>query len=417
MKRVNPVVTPLFCAAFLLLFLPCLLLAEQLPIKIYTTSNGLVSNKISRIVRDSRGYLWLCTEQGLSRFDGYRFINYTMDEGLPDNEVNDLLETRNGDYWVATGKGLCRFDPSGGDFRAKLKLTDARESKPKPMFAVYRPDGGPRASAIKTIYEDKSGTLWCGTWQGLYQIELTNSEVNFRFVNIGIPIREAKSYVVRTLLEDKKDALWIATDNGLYRLFRDGRVEHFTKRHGLISERLMGIIEDQEGALWVGDRVGGLCQIVSEPDGNRPIVTRYYAGRDGLECSWLSSLFASSDGRFWVGTDCGVSEFLPQKNRFNQRIKTYLGGESLNDPRVWSMAEDISGNLWVGSPGGAIQILRGGLTTYTEADGLDARPVISINESKTGELFVHTRSLQLSRQPSGTRITLRLPIKFSRVTK
>jgi ligand-binding sensor domain-containing protein len=94
MKRVKPVVNQLFCAAMLLLFLPCLIFAEQLPIKIYTTSNGLVSNKISRIVRDSRGFLWFCTEQGLSRFDGYRFTNYTMDEGLPDNEVNDLLKTR-----------------------------------------------------------------------------------------------------------------------------------------------------------------------------------------------------------------------------------------------------------------------------------------------------------------------------------
>jgi hypothetical protein len=76
--------------------------------------------------------------------------------------------------------------------------------------------------------------------------------------------------------------------------------------------------------LWVGDRFGGLCQIVSEPDVNRQIVARYYAGKDGLQCLALNSLFASSDGRLWVGTDCGVSEFLPQENRFNQRIKIYL---------------------------------------------------------------------------------------------
>jgi ligand-binding sensor domain-containing protein/signal transduction histidine kinase len=394
MKRVKPVVNQLFCAAVLLLFLPCLILAEQLPIKIYTTSNGLVSNKISRIVRDSRGYLWFCTQQGLSRFDGYRFTNYTMDEGLPDNEVNDLLETRNGDFWVATGKGLCRFYPSGGVSPAQLRITEGRESRPhaQARFVVYRPGEGRRASAIKTIYEDKSGRLWCGTWQGLYQVELTNQEVNFRLVKLGIPLDEAKSYVVRTPLEDRKGALWIPTDYGLYRLFGDGRVEHFTKRHGLFSDKLMGIIEDQEGKLWVGDRLGGLCQLVSEPDVTRPIVAHYYTSKDGLECLSLTFLFASSDGRLWVGTDCGVSEFLPQKNRFNQRIKTYLGGESLTDPRVWWMAEDSADNLWIGSADGAIQLLRGGLTTYTEADGLDARGVVSINESKTGELFVHTRS-------------------------
>jgi ligand-binding sensor domain-containing protein/two-component sensor histidine kinase len=392
MKRVKPVVNQLFCAAVLLLCLPALLLAEQLPIKIYTTSNGLVSNKISRIVRDSRGYLWFCTEQGLSRFDGYRFTNYTMDEGLPDNEVNDLLETRSGDYWVATGKGLCRFDPSGGASPARDRATDAREKNAKARFVIYRPDGGPRAAAMKTIYEDQSGTLWCGTWQGLYQVEQTDQQVKFHLVDMGISTDEAKSYVVRSLLEDRKGALWMATDNGLYRLFRDRRVEHFSKKHGLLSDKLMGIIEDQEGKLWVGDRSGGLCQLVSEPDVNRHIVARYYASKDGLQCIALNSLFVSSDGRLWVGTDCGVSEFLLQNSRFKQRIKTYLGGESLTDPRVWCLAEDRSGNLWIGSADGAIQILRGGLTTYTEADGLDARVVVSINESKTGELFVHTWS-------------------------
>jgi ligand-binding sensor domain-containing protein len=70
--------------------------ADRLPVKTYTTADGLVSNRISRIVRDSRGYLWFCTENGLSRFDGSRFINYTFEQGLPDDEVNDLLETRGG---------------------------------------------------------------------------------------------------------------------------------------------------------------------------------------------------------------------------------------------------------------------------------------------------------------------------------
>ena len=87
--------------------------AEHLPTRTYTTEDGLIDNRISRIVRDSRGFLWFCTEGGLSRFDGYTFTNYTVKQGLPDNEVNDLLETREGVYWIATGKGLCRFNPHG----------------------------------------------------------------------------------------------------------------------------------------------------------------------------------------------------------------------------------------------------------------------------------------------------------------
>src|ERR1043166_769906 len=87
--------------------------AETLPLKRFTTSDGLAHDHVNRIVRDSRGFLWFCTGEGLSRFDGYQFKNYTRDEGLPHRSVYDLLETPQGDYWVATGDGLVLFNPAG----------------------------------------------------------------------------------------------------------------------------------------------------------------------------------------------------------------------------------------------------------------------------------------------------------------
>jgi len=88
--------------------------AERLPIKTYTTADGLARDHINRIVADSRGFLWFCTSEGLSRFDGYKFTNYGIEQGLPGRQVYDFLEGSNGDYWVATNEGLCRFilDPS-----------------------------------------------------------------------------------------------------------------------------------------------------------------------------------------------------------------------------------------------------------------------------------------------------------------
>ena len=77
--------------------------AERLPVKTYTTTDGLAHNSVERIVRDSRGFLWFCTFEGLSRFDGYAFKTYGIDQGLPSPVVHDLLETRTGEYWVATG--------------------------------------------------------------------------------------------------------------------------------------------------------------------------------------------------------------------------------------------------------------------------------------------------------------------------
>src|ERR1700687_4174162 len=70
--------------------------AEQLPVRTYTTADGLPRDLILRIVRDSHGFLWFCTGDGLSRFNGYEFTNYGVEHGLSNPRVNDLIETRRG---------------------------------------------------------------------------------------------------------------------------------------------------------------------------------------------------------------------------------------------------------------------------------------------------------------------------------
>ena len=67
--------------------------AERLPLKTYTTADGLAHNVINKIVRDSRSFLWFCTFEGLSRFDGYTFTTYGVDAELPSPVINDLLGT------------------------------------------------------------------------------------------------------------------------------------------------------------------------------------------------------------------------------------------------------------------------------------------------------------------------------------
>src|SRR5215831_10439460 len=87
-------------------------LAEQLPIQSYTTAHGLARDYINRIKQDSRGFIWFCTNEGISRFDGYGFTNYGVDDGLPHRIVMDFLETHDGVYLFATyGGGLVEFNP------------------------------------------------------------------------------------------------------------------------------------------------------------------------------------------------------------------------------------------------------------------------------------------------------------------
>src|SRR5204863_4208942 len=119
------------CWAAILLAFAITAHAQQLPIKTYTTVDGLPSNFINRIVKDSRGFLWFCTQEGLARFDGYTFTNFGVDQGLPSPAINDLLETRGGEYWVATAGGLVRFDPRGTPRRGATGHANAA-----PIFRV-----------------------------------------------------------------------------------------------------------------------------------------------------------------------------------------------------------------------------------------------------------------------------------------
>ena len=71
---------------------------EVLPIRSYTTSDGLAADRIDCIVPDSRGFIWFCTPEGLTRFDGYRMVSFGAFDGLPSGAVDSFLETRSGAY-------------------------------------------------------------------------------------------------------------------------------------------------------------------------------------------------------------------------------------------------------------------------------------------------------------------------------
>src|SRR6516225_3702297 len=111
----------------LFLVVPIGAMAERLPIKAYTTVDGLPHNTVMRIVRDSHGFLWFCTLGGLARYDGYTFINYGVEQGLR-GSVTDLLETRRDEYWIATLSGLYRFNPYPSRANAAKQKLDGNNS-------------------------------------------------------------------------------------------------------------------------------------------------------------------------------------------------------------------------------------------------------------------------------------------------
>jgi len=369
-------------------------LAEQLPIKTYTTADGLARNRINRIVQDSHGFLWFCTAEGLSRFDGYKFTNYTTDQGLPSLSINDLLETRGGQYWIASDDGVCRFNPILSA-QAKSNFKDGKPSLRKnaapeteAMFATYRPSDLQKQRVVSVLIEDRAGAIWCGTYGGLCRLEEANSGVRFHFIDLGMPTEIYDDTVVTAIVEDREGILWVGAGSGLYRLRPDGRVSHYTTRNGLPINSVSALLEDRKGRLWVGTK-DGLCQIITESDGE-PIITRVYTTKDGLPLSnRIESLFQSSDGKLWVGVFGGLSMFTGNANQDSQILRSYTSEQGLSDYGILALAEDRDGNLWIGTEsGGAIKLARSGFTSYNEADGLSNTRIASIIEDQAGELCV-----------------------------
>src|SRR6185436_10250336 len=124
---------------------------------------------------------------GLSRFDGYTFTNYTTQQGLPSNWVDALLETRSGVFLVGTEAGICVFDPNGEPL-PKDRVAD--QPNVKRMFVTSRPGADELSAAIKVLYEDSLGNIWCGTKRGLFRVEIADGQAAFNEVSLGIPVNE-----------------------------------------------------------------------------------------------------------------------------------------------------------------------------------------------------------------------------------
>jgi ligand-binding sensor domain-containing protein/signal transduction histidine kinase len=360
--------------------------AERLPIRSYTTADGLAGDRVTRILQDSRGFLWFCTTEGLSRFDGYAFINYGVDQGLPTRHVNDFLESRNGDYWIATDQGLCLFRPNP---RVESDQRSGQQSSSR--FVVYYPGDSLGQLTVNAICEDRAGTIWCGTSAGVYRLDLINGEWSFSFVDVIPRSQIDESLLVKSIIEDSRGTLWITSRSGLFRRWPDGRVEGYALKEGLPVREFSGaLLEDRDGRIWVGSRVG-LYQLIRDPKPSRSVVARVYTAKDGLPYGIATSLFQASDGRLWVGGPFGMSVLLESLDgkKNGRTFQTYTRANGLSDSAAGVMAEDRDRNLWIGTEtGGAMKLAVNGFTTHTEADGLGSTRIQSIFENRVGELCV-----------------------------
>jgi ligand-binding sensor domain-containing protein/signal transduction histidine kinase len=338
--------------------------AAQLPVRTYTTADGLARNTVECIVQDPREFLWFCTSEGLSRFDGYTFTNYGIDHGLPNRAVTSLLVSRRGVYWVGTWAGLFRFDPNS--------------SPPQKFEAVPLGVGG-SALLVYSLAEDRSGSLWAGTNSGLYRLESGEAA----WVAVDAAVLPGGSTRVQVLFVDRRGALWIGVEGGVQIRWPDGRMTSYRDgrlRHGSFA----ALCDDREGRIWASDHKA-LYRLSPGAGPRDPIVSRTYTIKDGLPGNRIEALMESSDGRFWAGGGGGLGLYIPATDTF----ESYTTAQGLSDPGVKSLAEDKEGNLWVGAEAaGVMKIAHSGFTSYTRADGLSNMRIAALFLDRAGEVCV-----------------------------
>jgi len=378
--------------------------AATLPLRSYTTSDGLAHDRVNRIVRDSRGFLWFCTSEGLSRFDGYEFKNYTQDDGLPHRSILDLLETRDGGLWIATGDAVVFFDPLGTS-----KKTVGASSNDKPMFRVFRPADlkiGAANWEVDDLIEDRNGTIWVASVNGLYR--LNRGDGDWELTRVDTEAWGHLSHDFTALLEDRTGAIWIGAERGLYRLRPDGSVECFDR---LLRIGRGSFLEDRQGRIWAGSNGGessGLYQFILDEPKNEARFVRVFDSRDGLSANnWINAIRQTGDGRIFVGVGNGLCEYTPDPQLDAKQF------QKLFEHNIKSLGEDAGGNLWVGTESsGAIRIVRHGFVSYDESDGLRSKLAGSILTGSDGETYVLAGGFTISRF-DGQRFTTVSPLDMA----
>jgi two-component sensor histidine kinase/ligand-binding sensor domain-containing protein len=423
-KRKNSRIIPrilsirnIFLLIFATLNLSASLFAVAHNIKFENVSieQGLSQSTVNCILQDSRGFIWLGTEDGLNKYDGYGFIIYKSDpldsnslsdsyvlavfedksgvlwvgthtgglnkfdrekekftqykndpsnpDSLSSNFVNAIYEDTNGVLWIGTyGGGLCRFD------RDKERIRSYRYDPSDPNSLS--------SSSVNTIYEDRSGVLWIGTTDGLNKLipgAEEGSSPTFLHYKLDTDDFKELSNNIRSIYEDHAGVLWIGTDYGLYRLIPDtkGRSSqsfiHYRNNpvnpRSLSNNNIRSILEDRTRVLWIGTYGGGINRFDREKEQFEHLVNEP-GNPSSLSNNFVNTIYEDRTGILWIGTfGGGIDRFDRDKEKFMHYRSEPNNPNSLNNDTVFSIYEERAGILWIGTYGG-------GLTRFDREKGI-----------------------------------------------
>jgi ligand-binding sensor domain-containing protein/signal transduction histidine kinase/DNA-binding response OmpR family regulator len=356
----------------------------------FSQESGLPNNQIQCIYQDKKGWIWLGTSQGLSRFDGYRFekfINSPNDSAsLSGNLVRAIFEDHRGKLLIGTENGgLSIFDRekerfihpyrNNPEFRSRdVSVNAIAESADGKIYlgtdrnllvidtAGILKTGKPltkqvsenfSGSFIRALQFDNKDNLWIGTNRGLFLYYPENNLIE----QVRIPFFNEQSREVVELYKDSDGLIWIGTySNGLFltdpatRSLRQLRLDPVYER----SETIRAISGGPLGDYWIGTR-GGLY-VYSKTKG----VTGFFKHDDrdikSLANNSVLSLLHDSRGETWIGTRSGLNILAKSKQAFHNYSALPDDNHYLNSRIIYAFWIDEKNKIWIGTEDGGINI-------------------------------------------------------------
>jgi len=352
----------------------------------WTQEQGLPQDTVRAIAQTNDGYLWLGTDEGLVRWDGYEFTTFDKaGSGLPANSIEALAAAPDGSLWIGTNDGLARL--SGGRFRTygtKDGLADNRITR---LFvdgsdvvwvtagaSLSRLESGRFVPAIagaptntRVACEDRHGGLLIAGYAGV--VKAAGGKTTQL-----LPPSALDGNVVTSMISDRGGNVWIGGSQGLIEVTPEGAQRRYGVREGLPNPFVRVLLEDRDGNIWVGGD-GGLVRV----ENGRIAVP------ESREGDIVSSLFEDREGNLWVGSTHGLT-------RLRDDLFTNYGlSEGMPSDQPDAVYQDHAGRIWVGFHDVGLMEFSPERKLFGASDGLPPCEVFAIRETRAGELLVSTR--------------------------
>lgn len=407
----------------------------------YNLAQGLPQASVVAIAQDRAGFLWVGTQDGLARFDGYEFLTFRHDRNDPDslsnNFVNCLAADPRGGLWIGTQVGgLDYYDPANGRFthfrahsgqpgtlasdnvtalamdargRLWIATLGARLQWIDPGSAtIHDAPLGQHAAlgSVHTLLPMPDGGLLVGTTSGLWRVDNQG-----KTIQLWGGDQHATPLDVYALTPAADGDIWAGTRNdGLYQLAADGAVKQHYQHDAhvpgsLPDDQIRALGFDHEGRLWIAGNTDGLARL--DP-GSTHFNHYTYVAADpqSVAANRLWSLYIDRDGLLLAGTwSNGLSVHDPRTEMFTQ-ISSIPGNPlTLPIPSASAVYGDADGTLWVGmlQSGGLVQfdLARGVLRHYLhdpdDPNSLAGDSVVYLTRTRDGNLWIATLGAGLDR--------------------